>query len=246
MKIKSCLYYLGLSCFPVAIMSLINIFYSFYFDYLENINSYLLTLSLSFFVSLIFYYLGRNEDRIINIYEQLLLVFLIYFLISFFIQIPFYFSEYKVSFLESYFESISGLTGTGFTIFENLRFLDDPILLWRSSSQWIGGLYFLIFLVLIFSNKQLNFKLLDLTFNQENKINFAPNLFTVSIRIFFIYLTLTFLIFVIFLLSGIRLFDGLNLSIEALDGLIKHNGQITNINKLNSILGKNFFKGKYN
>ena len=88
------------------------------------------------------------------------------------------------SFLESYFESISGLTGTGFTIFENIRFLDDPILLWRSSSQWIGGLYFLIFLVLIFSNKQLNFKLLDLTYNQENKINFAPNLRIVSTRIF--------------------------------------------------------------
>ena len=39
-------------------------------------------------------------------------------------------------------------------------------------------------------------------------------------------------------------YDGLNLSIEALDGLIKHNGKITNTNKLNSILGKNFFKGK--
>jgi len=236
MKIKSCLYYLGLSCFPVAIMSLINIFYSFYFDYLENINSYLLTLSLSFFVGLIFYYLGRNEDRIINIYEQLLLVFLIYFLISFFIQIPFYFSEYKVSFLESYFESISGLTGTGFTIFENIRLLDDPIILWRSSSQWVGGFYFLIFLILIFSNKQLNFKLLDFTYNQENKINFAPNLRTVSTRIFFIYLALTFLIFVIFQLSGIRLFDSLNLSMtvissggflptDSLDNIIKTNYQ---------------------
>ena len=114
--------------------------------------------------------------------------------------------------------------------------MDDPILLWRSSSQWIGGLYFLIFLVLIFSNKQLNFKLLDLTYNQENKINFAPNLRTVSTRIFFIYLTLTFLIFVIFLLSGIRLFDGLNLSMtvissggflptDSLDSIIKTNYQ---------------------
>ena len=45
-------------------------------------------------------------------------------------------------------------------------------------------------------SKKLNFKLLDLTYNQENKINFAPNLQTVSTRIFFIYLALTFLIFV--------------------------------------------------
>ena len=236
MKLKPCIYYLGLSCFPISIMALLNIFYSFYFDYLLNIQTYIAVLFLSLIVGFNLYNFGKKEKENINIFEQIFTILLIYFLISFFIQIPFYFSEYKVSFLESYFESISGLTGTGFTIFENIRFLDDPILLWRSSSQWIGGLYFLIFLVLIFSNKQLNFKLLDLTYNQENKINFAPNLRIVSTRIFFIYLTLTLLIFVIFLLSGIRLFDGLNLTMtvissggflptDSLDNIIKTNYQ---------------------
>jgi len=236
MKLKPCIYYLGLSCFPISIMALLNIFYSFYFDYLLNIQTYIAVLFLSLIVGFNLYNFGKKEKENINIFEQIFTILLIYFLISFFIQIPFYFSEYKVSFLESYFESISGLTGTGFTIFENIRFLDDPILLWRSSSQWIGGLYFLIFLVLIFSNKQLNFKLLDLTYNQENKINFAPNLRIVSTRIFFIYLTLTILIFVIFLLSGIRLFDGLNLTMtvissggflptDSLDNIIKTNYQ---------------------
>ena len=236
MKLKPCIYYLGLSCFPISIMALLNIFYSFYFDYLLNVQTYIAVLFLSLIVGFNLYNFGKKEKENINIFEQIFTILLIYFLISFFIQIPFYFSEYKVSFLESYFESISGLTGTGFTIFENLRFLDDPILLWRSSSQWIGGFYFLIFLVLIFSNKQLNFKLLDLTYNQENKINFAPNLRIVSTRIFFIYLTLTLLIFVIFLLSGIRLFDGLNLTMtvissggflptDSLDSIIKTNYQ---------------------
>ena len=41
-------------------------------------------------------------------------------------------------------------------------------------------------------------------------------------------------------------FKGLNLSLETLDGLIKHNGPINNLNKLNNILGKNFFKKKIN
>lgn len=236
MKLKPCIYYLGLSCFPIAIMALLNIFYSFYFDYLLNIQTYIAVLFLSLIVGFNLYNFGKKEKENINIFEQIFTILLIYFLISFFIQIPFYFSEYKVSFLESYFESISGLTGTGFTVFENIRFLDDPILLWRSSSQWLGGFYFLIFLVLIFSNKQLNFKLLDLTYNQENKINFAPNLRTVSTRIFFIYLTLTLLILVIFLISGIRLFDGLNLTMtvissggflptDSLDNIIKTNYQ---------------------
>ena len=235
MKLKPCIYYLGLSCFPISIMALLNIFYSFYFDYLLNVQTYIAVLFLSLIVGFNLYNFGKKEKENINIFEQIFTILLIYFLISFFIQIPFYFSEYKVSFLESYFESISGLTGTGFTIFENIRFLDDPILLWRSSSQWIGGLYFLIFLVLIFSNKQLNFKLLDLTYNQENKINFAPNLRIVSTRIFFIYLTLTLLIFVIFLLSGIRLFDGLNLTMTVISS-----GGFLPTDSLNSIIKTNY------
>ncbi len=41
-------------------------------------------------------------------------------------------------------------------------------------------------------------------------------------------------------------FEGLNLSYETLDGLIKHNGPIYKIKKMNTILGKNFFKKKIN
>ena len=41
-------------------------------------------------------------------------------------------------------------------------------------------------------------------------------------------------------------FKGLNLSIETLDGLIKHNGPIKDLTKFNKILGNNFFKKKIN
>ncbi len=212
MNIKSCLYFLGLSFFPISLMSLINIFYSLYFNYLKNVNSYLITLILSLIIGLAFFYLGRKEKDNINIYEQLFLIFLVYFLISFFISIPFYLSSYNLTFINSYFEAVSGLTGTGFSTFEYIKSLDSPLILWRSSSQWIGGLYFLIFLILIFSNKQMSFKMINLTFSLENKINFSSNLFSVTNRIFLIYLSLSILIFSLFLFSGIRLFDSLNLS----------------------------------
>ena len=69
------------------------------------------------------------------------------FTISFLIALPFYLSNYQVTFLNSLFEAISGLTGTGFSIFKNIKYLDPTLILWRSSSQWIGGLYFLFFLI---------------------------------------------------------------------------------------------------
>ena len=123
-------------------MSLINIFYSFYFDYLTNIKSYILVLILSSVVGFSLFKIGKKEKDFIGIYEQLFLILLVYFSISFLILIPFYFSDYEISFINSYFESISGLTGTGFTVFEQIKSLDSPLILWRSSSN---GLVVFIF-----------------------------------------------------------------------------------------------------
>ena len=44
---------------------------------------------------------------------------------------------------------LSGFTSTGFTIFENIKHLDESLIIWRSSSQWIGGLYFLYSIILL-------------------------------------------------------------------------------------------------
>ena len=73
--------------------------------------------------------------------------------------------------MNAIFESISGLTGTGFSIFKDIKYLDPTLILWRSSSQWFGGLFFLFFLVIIFSNKSFNFKMTSLTYNGEENYN---------------------------------------------------------------------------
>ena len=51
---------------------------------------------------------------------------------------------------------------------------------------------------------------------------------------------------ILFLENRYYEFKGLNLTFETLDGLLKHNGPIKNLNKYNKILGKNFFKNKIN
>ena len=150
MNFKGISYYLGLSCYPVFILSFFNILYSSYFDHYLNLDSYLLTLVISLLFALIFYFTSRNAEKNIKFYEKLFLILLIYFFVSLLISIPYYFSYYQLTFIDSFFEAISGLTTTGFTIFTNVKVLDPTLIIWRSSSHWIGGLFFLIFLILIF------------------------------------------------------------------------------------------------
>ena len=142
MNLKSISFYLSLFCFPVGFLAFINILYSSYFDYFLSIDTYFVTLLASILVGAGLIYLGKNSPKYINFIEQLILIILTYILISILIAIPFYLSNYQVTFLNSIFESISGLTGTGFSIFKDIKYLDPTLILWRSSSQWIGRFFY--------------------------------------------------------------------------------------------------------
>jgi trk system potassium uptake protein len=212
MNFRGISYYLGLFCFPISILAFINILYSSYFDYFLNINSYVTTLIISFIVGSSLLFVSKNSEKRINFIEQLLLIILVYLLISFFIALPFYLSNYQVTFLNSLFEAISGITGTGFSIFKNIKYLDPTLILWRSSSQWIGGLYFLFFLILIFSNKQFSYKMNELTYSGDGSINSENNIKDLLFRIFILYSILSFVIFLLLNISEVRMFNSLNLS----------------------------------
>ena len=137
-----------------------------------SIESYFITLILSLIIGFwIFFFLEKNQIKKLNFIEQLILIILVYLLIGFLISIPFYLSNFKVTFLSAFFEAISGLTGTGFSIFKNIKYLDPTLILWRSSSQWIGGLYFFIFLILLFSNKSFNYKMTNLLIQEKVILN---------------------------------------------------------------------------
>jgi trk system potassium uptake protein TrkH len=212
MNFRGISYYLSLSCWPVSILSFLNILYCSYFDHYLNLDSYLLTLFISLFFSFFFYFISKKAEKNIKFYEQLLLIFIIYFFISLLISIPYYFSYYQISFIDSFFEAASGLTTTGFTVFTNVKFLDPTLLIWRSTSHWIGGLFFLVFLILIFSNFKKDYKLTNLVYNPDKATNIFKDKKKIILKVFFLYSFLTALIFVLFNFSGIRLFNSLNLS----------------------------------
>ena len=237
MNFRGISYYLSLFCFPISFLAFINILYASYFDYFLSIDTYFATLIISFIVGLSFFYFGKNSKKSINFIEQLVLVISTYILISTLIAVPFYLSNYQVTFLNSIFESISGLTGTGFSIFKNIKYLDPTLTLWRSSSQWVGGLFFLFFLIIIFSNKSFNFKMTNITFSGDNNFNSKNNIKDNLLKIFFIYSSLSIMILVLLNLSGIRLFNSLNLSMTLISG-----GGFLPTDNIEKILSTNFQK----
>ena len=233
MNYKAILFYLSLFIFPLSGLSLLNILYSTYFDYFLSIESYTITFLITLIVGLFFYFFGRSSIKKINFYEQLFLIFLVYIVSSIFISLPYYLSNYQITFVDSIFESFSGITSTGFSIFNNIKYLDPTLILWRSSSQWIGGLYFLVFIIIIFSNNQYNYRLNHLVHTGNMGSFSKSNTKNAILQIFLVYSLLTVLIFILLNIGNARLFNSLNLSMTIIS-----NGGFLPTNSLSQIFLK--------
>ena len=194
------LIYLSVFCGLIAILSFFNIIYSYYLNLYLNLNTYVYTFIISGFLTIIFSLIDKNNENKITIYSKIITIIFGYFLLPLIISIPFYFSNYNLTFIDSYFESISGFTSTGFTIFDNIKHIDQGLILWRSSSQWVGGLYFLFSIILLIDIFDHSFKKTLTNFLSFNKAEILKQ----SLKIFLLYSLITLMIFVILNLSGVR------------------------------------------
>ena len=231
MNYRGILFFLGVFSLLVSFFSILNIFYSIYFDFTLGLDSYLITFFVSLVVGCVFYFSGRNHNKDINLLEQIFCILLSFILLPCLISIPYFSSIYGIGLLNSYFEAISGFTTTGFSIFENINMVDEPLILWRSSSQWLGGLLFLLAVIGTLGSKQSKIKPAYLISGGASGRNFYNNFNYNFIKILLIYFSTT--IFVIFLynLVDLRLLDSFNLAFTS----ISSGGFIPN-NNLSNIL----------
>jgi trk system potassium uptake protein TrkH len=225
LQIRYLSFFLGL----ISILSFFNIIYSYYLNLYLNLNTYYYSFIVSLLISILFFKI-KLPDKKPSIYNKILIVFLGYILLPLILSIPFYFSIYNLTFLNSFFESISGFTSTGFTIFENIKNIDQSLILWRSSTQWIGGLYFLFSIIYLIDIYDENFKKTLTNFISLN----SSEILKQAIKIFLLYSGLTLAIFIILNIFSIRTFDSLNLAFTLISS-----GGFLPVNDLSSIIKEN-------
>ena len=225
LRIRYLSFFFGL----ISILSLLNVVYSYYLNLYLNLNTYYI----SFFVSLaigLFFFKFEKVKLKITIFDKILTVFFGYLLLPVILCLPFYFSIYNLTFLNAFFESVSGFTSTGFTIFVNIKHIDQSLILWRSSIQWIGGLYFLFSIIYLIDIYDENFKK-----TLTNYLSFnSSEILKQSFKIFLLYSGLTLLIFIILNLLSIRSFNSLNLAFTIISS-----GGFLPTNELSNILLNN-------
>jgi trk system potassium uptake protein TrkH len=124
----------------------------------ENYDGWWLSVAITMFAGGLAYGIGKfqlrgGRDKKIFRREAIVVVGLGWILCSFFASLPHHFCIPEISWAQGFFESASGFTTTGASIFPSVEALSETTLLWRSMTQWLGGMGILGAFLLIFSGE---------------------------------------------------------------------------------------------
>ena len=142
--------------------------------------------------------------------DGLAIVALVWVLMSVFGAMPFVISGEIPSFVDAFFETVSGFTTTGSTILTDVEALSHGTLFWRSFSHWIGGMGILVFLLAVLplvggSNMQL----MKAESPGPSVGKLVPKVRFTARILYVLYVALTLLQVLVMLMGGMTLYEAL-------------------------------------
>jgi trk system potassium uptake protein TrkH len=151
-----------------------------------------------------------------------------------FAAVPFYLYGVVSSPADAWFEAMSGLTGTGATIISDVEALPQPILLWRSLLNGIGGLGVVIFAVALLPILGIGGMQMFQRENSDSNDKFMPKFSYIAKRIVAVYLTLIGVCCAVYIFCGMGWFDAVNhaISVIGTGGFSTKNNSIESFNSL--------------
>ncbi len=161
-------------------------------------------------IGLMGWLLADTKQAPLKIKEMFLTTTLIWIAFTLICAVPLYFSGMEITFTDAFFESVSGLTTTGATVFGRLETLPKGILLWRSMMQWMGGLGILVLAIMILPTLQIGgMQLFNIETSGESNRDMPTIAQNMSgILMYFIFITV--LCGICLWLAGMTPFDAIN------------------------------------
>lgn len=152
----------------------------------------------------------KPEKRTIYGKEGMVIVASAWILWSLFGALPFTISGSIPSYLDAFFETVSGFTTTGSSILTDVEALPQGMLFWRSFTHWIGGMGVLVFvMVLTTLDKKNSMYLMRAEVPGPEKDKLVPRTMSTARILYGMYLGLTLIEVILLLLGGMNMFDSL-------------------------------------
>ena len=180
----------------------------------------------------LFFLSNLDHDKKLNLQQAFLLTALSWLSIAIFGSLPFIFSTMELSITDAFFESMSGITTTGSTILTDLDNTPKAILLWRAILQWLGGIGIILMAITLMPIMNIGGMQLFKISSQDTAEKILPKSKEISVRLVFIYSSLTLICAVFYKIFGMNYFDSLTHSMTtiATGGFSNYNDSIGHFN----------------
>jgi len=189
-----------------ALLMIPSLLVSLYYNQYDK-KAFLISI---FITGVLGFIMGRKEETKENIKakEGLAIVAFGWILASFFGSLPFVLSGSIPSWIDSFFETVSGFTTTGATIVDNVESLPMGILFWRSFTHWIGGMGILVFTIAILPTLGVGgFQIFKVESPGPMPDRIVPKVKDTAKILYITYFIMTVLEIILLLFGGMSLYD---------------------------------------
>ncbi len=209
MKIQMTGYVLGAFLIAIGVLQIIPALTD-YSNGHANAQAFFMSFFLCLFIGGGLLFSNNMPEKKLSLREGFLMTLACWTILPCFIAIPYFSSEMGLTFIDAYFESVSGLTTTGSTAIPDIESQSDGIKLWRSMTQWVGGIGILAFVIILLPTLQIG-GLGTISLQGSDK-NFKemPKTEDVIKAILSIYLLIGFICAILYKVLGMHWFDAIN------------------------------------
>lgn len=192
--------------------------------------SFGLTILVALAVGFLLTFLCRGNHGTSSIKDDFMIVALTWIMLSAIGALPFVFSREIPSYVDAFFETVSGFTTTGATILTDVEALSRGMIFWRSFTHWIGGMGILVFVVMLMKTTDRSINILKAEMPGPTVDKLAPKSRDTARILYLLYISLTVLETALLLLGGMGLFDSVvhSLSTAGTGGFGAYNASAAN------------------
>lgn len=198
------LHYIGYICLILGFFMLTPIIVAIIYSEPKFIFSFFFSGIVSIIVGIVFIKVFKKYKMSLKV--AMIFSTFIWLVASLLGSLPFFISG-ELTFINSFFEAISGFTTTGFSMYNPIESAGFAINFWRGMTQWIGGLGIIFTMIIILRSSGTSIMRL---YNAEGRSErILPSIRNTSKIILYIYLFLTVVGVFLFIISGLPLFDSI-------------------------------------
>lgn len=208
MNRKLVFYYLGRITYACGALMILPILVSLIYGEYRCLSAFLLTAIIALSFGFATSHFSRTKDNLMFAKEGFAIVALAWLAMSLLGALPFFISREIPSYVDAFFETVSGFTTTGASILNDVEAMSKSLLFWRSFTHWIGGMGVLVFIMALLPNiseRTVHIMRAEVPGPIFGKL--VPRVKDTAKILYLIYIALTVLEIILLLLGGMPFFD---------------------------------------